>query len=96
MAWPAVHKQVIWARTPAPAWVDAVRSLPSNVLVMSDQPPAISWARRHSMVLPVDERSDLLTILRMYRPGYYLDLRTVPALTIWTTDELEPVASGAE
>ena len=94
MGWPAAHGRIISARTPTPTWTTILRTLPEDVVVMSDEPPTVSWwVRRKAIVTPVDERRDLLTAVRMYNPTYYLDLGSIPSLTAWKAGELEPLAS---
>jgi hypothetical protein len=99
MGWPSVRRELDDARdSETPAWKAIVDRLPSDVVVMSDVPPAVSWwTARRAIVTPLADRGDLEQVLRLYKPDYYLELGsllTQPPLTAWTRGELERIASG--
>lgn len=60
------------ARLP-PSWIPAVRQTPENAIVLTDNPWAVAWyGERKAVVCPVINRGDLLQVVRIYLPTYYL------------------------
>lgn len=99
MGWPPLRQEIDGARMAGtPGWKTILEQLPSDVVVMSDLPPAVSWwTSRKAIVTPIGDRADLLAVLRLYKPQYYLELGTLltkPPLSAWSPGELERVAAG--
>ena len=86
------------ARTPEPAWIPAVDGLPADAVVLTTVPPQVSWwTSRPTVVEPEGTRADLVEVLRLYRPGFYLDLSPGARSNRppFAPNELEPIGSGA-
>jgi hypothetical protein len=85
------------AREPAPAWISAVESVPPDAVIMTSSPPRVSWwTARRTVIEPLGSRADLVEVLDMYRPGYYLDVAPGPRATRapFEATELEPMSKG--
>lgn len=91
------RREFAQARTPIPSWVAAAADLPNNALIMTAYPPEVSWWSGHPTVIePMGSRPDLETVMKAYRPAFYLDLATGerPDRPPFTETELRPIASG--
>lgn len=101
MGWPPIRHEIDIARgTEIPAWKTVIERLPTDAVVMSDIPPAITWwTGRKAIITPLAERGDLIRVLRLYKPRYHLDLGSLlakPPLSAWEPGELEVVDRGPD
>lgn len=105
LLWSGVHGARQWrwdliaSRYDAPGWVNAVRTLKPDAIVMTAAPPEVNWyTRRVAVIAPVGSPEDLARTLERYRPTHYLDVepqaksRRVP----FAPGELEPLASAPD
>jgi hypothetical protein len=68
-----IRRSLFFANIPTPNWIHVVREIEPGSVVLSDDPWSVSWySERCSVICPAGERTDLLTVLDMYKPDYYL------------------------
>ena len=104
LLWAGLHGARQWrweliaSRFDGPSWVEPVRALPGDAIVMAGTPPEVNWyTRKVSVIAPVGTHAELQRVLAEYRPTHFLDVepemeaRRVP----FASGELEELASGS-
>ena len=95
MSWQAAFKEA--ANQPTPGWVAAIKALPDDAVVLSnDVAPIVWWADRKAVIAPIGSRHDLATVVNRYKVGYALG--TAEGLgegVAFREDDLEPIGLGA-
>lgn len=85
-----------------PSWISAVRQTPSDATVLTDDPWGVAWhGERKAAICPGGERADLVQVIRIYRPTYFLEtgyLKASPRAerknVAFSDHDLELVATG--
>jgi hypothetical protein len=87
------------ARTDTPGWVAAFGEIPHDAVFITNSPWPVAWySERCAVICPIGTRDDLLKVINIYKPDYYLDtgegfINTNPP---FLNNELELIARGGK
>jgi len=100
------HARVPWlqgfnrALQAPPAWVEVVRAIPEDAVVMTDNPYTVAWhTQRLAVCCPGGPREHLLCVARAYGPTYFLHTGSPRNCQLhgelaFGAGELRPIAAG--
>ena len=86
------------ARKPSPGWSDRTRQTPSGSVIITNDPWSTAWySERYAVMCPIGSHDDLLKVIEIYKPDYYLDTGTgfKKAKPSFSGSELELIAKGS-